>query len=72
MDLEAVETNIVIFRLKDEGDAAGFVAALKEQGILASAVGPHAVRLVTHFDVSREDCERCAAVLGAMLERVAA
>ncbi len=72
VDLEAVQTNIVIFTLKDEGDATAFVRELKEQGILASAVGPHAVRLVTHFDVSREDCERCAGVLAGMLAGVAA
>ena len=72
VDLYGVETNIVIFGLKENGDAATFVRAMKEQGILASAVGPHAVRLVTHFDVSRADCERCAAILSGMLEGVAA
>ncbi len=72
VDLQGVETNIVIFTLKDGGDAPAFVSALKEQGILASAVGPHAVRLVTHFDVSREDCKRAAEVLTRLLERVPA
>jgi threonine aldolase len=57
IDLEAVQTNIVFFTLRGGGDAAGLVAALKKEGILCSAIGPHAVRLVTHFDVSREDCE---------------
>lgn len=71
-DLQAVETNIVIFTLRGEGDAPGFVRALKDQGVLASAVGPHAVRLVTHFDVSREDCERCAGLLKSMLAAVPA
>ncbi len=59
IDLAAVETNIVIFGWKD---AAGFCAALKEKGILASAIGPEKVRFVTHFDVSRADCERAAKV----------
>jgi threonine aldolase len=72
IDLNGVETNIVIFALKDRGDAAGLVSALRQQGILASAVGPHAVRLVTHFDVSREDCRNAAAVLTGLLERVPA
>ena len=72
IDLAGVQTNIVIFHLKDEGDAAGMVKALREQGILASAVGPHAVRLVTHFDVSQADCRRAAQVLTGLLERVAA
>ena len=72
IDLSGVETNIVIFTLKDGGDAAGVVLALREQGILASAVGPHAVRLVTHFDVSRADCEQAVEVLRGLLERIPA
>ena len=72
IDPASVETNIVIFGLKDAGDAAGLVLALKEQGILASAVGPHAVRLVTHFDVSEADCRQAAEVLSSVLENVPA
>ncbi len=72
IDLDGVQTNIVIFTLGDGGDAAGFVAALKVEGVLASAVGPHAVRLVTHYDVSRADCERCALVLRELLAAVPA
>ncbi len=63
IDPDGVQTNIVIFRLKEGGDAPAFCAELKRHGVLASAVGPHAVRLVTHFDVTRTDCERAAAVL---------
>lgn len=72
IDLAGVETNIVIFTLKNSGDAPAFVQALKAEGVLASAVGPHAVRLVTHFDVSREDCRRTAEVLAQLLAPVAA
>ncbi len=67
IDLETVETNIVIFTLKD-GGAAEFVAALKERGVASSAIGTHQVRFVTHFDVSREDCERAAKASVDVLE----
>lgn len=60
IDMRTVETNIVIFTLRRGGDAAAFCTALKERGVLASAVGPRAVRLVTHLDVSRADCEQAA------------
>jgi threonine aldolase len=53
IDLEAVQTNIVIFKLKTRKPAE-LVANLKARGILISAVGPRAVRLVTHVDVSHE------------------
>jgi len=62
LDLSMVQTNIVIFYLQ-QADAATVVAALKSQGVVCSAIGPKAVRLVTHFDVSREDCERAAELL---------
>lgn len=72
IDLSSVQTNIVLFSLANGGDAPRFVSNLKSQGILCSAIGPHAIRLVTHFDVSREQCERCAATLVTHLQSVAA
>lgn len=72
IDMDSVQTNIVIFTLRDEGDASGLVASLKAEGVLASAIGPHAVRFVTHRDVSRADCERAAAVVERCLGGVLA
>ena len=67
IDLGSVQTNIVIFELKGGGDAPGLVADLKNNGVLASAISPHAVRFVTHYDVDRVACERAAAVVAARL-----
>jgi threonine aldolase len=64
VDLAEVQTNIVFFTVKD---AAAIVKGLKERGVLASAIGSDRVRLVTHYDVSREDCETCVAELGGLL-----
>ncbi len=64
IDLEGVQTNIVIFEVED---AAGVVARMKEGGVVASAIGPGAVRFVTHLDVSRVDCERAAEVTVGVL-----
>ena len=71
IDLGMVQTNIVIFKMK-YGDAAELVAALKRDGVLCSAIGAQAVRLVTHFDVSNEDCERACGLLEKALQAVAA
>ncbi len=65
IDLEGVETNIVIFKLR--GDAAGFCQRLREKGVLGSAIGPDAVRFVTHFDVDREACGRAAGIVAGLL-----
>ena len=67
IDLDAVQTNIVIFKLRDDSDAAAFCVALQQKGILASAVGPHSVRFVTHLDVDRKECEQAASVVSEQL-----
>jgi threonine aldolase len=67
IDLDAVQTNIVIFRLV-EGGAAEFVVQLQQRGVLASAIGKDAVRFVTHLDVDRAACERAAAIVAETLQ----
>jgi threonine aldolase len=68
IDLDAVETNIVIFKLGGGRSAADLTARLKARGILMSAVGPSSVRLVTHLDVSRGDCVTAAEALTEEIE----
>lgn len=63
VDPAGVDTNIVVV---ERSDAAAFVAAARDGGVLVSAVGPTAVRLVTHLDVSRADAETAAAVLARL------
>ena len=41
-------------------------ARAAEEGVRISAVGPRAVRLVTHLDVTRADAERAASVLATL------
>lgn len=67
IDPAAVQTNIVIFTLRDSGDAAALVARLKKRGVLAGAVGRHSVRFVTHCDVSRPACEEAARIAVELL-----
>jgi len=54
IDLGTVQTNIVCFFV---ADANAWVAALQERGVMANAMGPTMVRLVTHKDVSQEDIQ---------------
>lgn len=49
-----VETNIIIFELKDSLTAPDLVARLKEQDILAYAISFNRVRLVLHLDIEKE------------------
>ena len=68
IELDAVETNIAIFRLTGRLSAAELVARLKKRGILASTVGPDAIRLVTHLDVDRAACITAAGALTREIE----
>jgi len=68
IDLESVETNIVVFSLANEISAADLVARLKARGVLITALGNGVMRLVTHRDVSREDCVTAAGILGEEVE----
>ncbi|MBL7744524.1 MAG: aminotransferase class I/II-fold pyridoxal phosphate-dependent enzyme [Chitinophagaceae bacterium] len=49
-----VETNIIIFELKNSISAPALVAKLKEHGILGYAIAPDRVRLVVHLDITLE------------------
>jgi threonine aldolase len=60
LDPNTIHTNIVIFEVKDP---TTFVARMKENGILLSGIGGQRVRMVTHYDVSRADVEKAAALL---------
>ena len=66
IDLEAVQTNIVVFHLLHR-EPAELVSALKAKGLQISVVGPRAVRLVTHNDVDRTTCVRAAEILTEVL-----
>ena len=64
LDLDRLETNIVVFRLAEGApDAATVVARARERGVLVMAFAERTVRAVTHLDVTAEDCAAAADVL---------
>jgi threonine aldolase len=71
LDLDTVQTNIVVFYLPDHLgiDAPTLSAKARERGVLVNAFGPVAVRAVTHLDVTREQCAEAADILVGLLER---
>ena len=71
LDLATVQTNIVMFHLVEGApDAETVVARARERGVLVFSFGPRIVRAVTHYDVTRDACERGAEVLAAAAEAV--
>jgi threonine aldolase len=68
IDPSKVQTNIVMFDVsKVAVTPAALVERLASRGVLGGAIDRARVRLVTHRDVSREDCERAVEILGEVI-----
>jgi threonine aldolase len=61
-------TNIVVARVAPR-DAPTVVGELGARGVLANAMDADTLRLVTHRDVSEDDCRRAAQVVLEVLGR---
>ncbi|MGH9767562.1 MAG: GntG family PLP-dependent aldolase, partial [Blastocatellia bacterium] len=59
VDPERAQTNIVIFDIAETGlTTAQFSAEMKSRGVLANGINAQEMRMVTHYDVSREQIEQ--------------
>jgi threonine aldolase len=68
VDPKKVRTNIVIFDISGTGlTTAEFSKRLKSRGVLMNGVSDRQMRAVTHYDVTREDCERALAAIEELL-----
>ena len=67
IDAERVRTNIIIFDVSETGKtSAEIVSELKESEILAIPFGK-AIRMVTHYGVSRADIEKTLHILSSII-----
>ena len=68
IDATKVRTNVVIFEItRPKMDTNKFLSALKERGVLGNIVDESRVRMLTHHDVSRQDClAACQAIAEIM------
>lgn len=70
IDPERVQTNIVIFDISASGLATTqFSAELKARGVLANGINPREMRMVTHYDVNREDIDQTIKITKEVLGR---
>ena len=53
-----VETNIIIFEVRDPYNPVSFVARMKEEGIWCYAISPTQVRIVVHLDIDSKMIEK--------------
>jgi threonine aldolase len=70
LDLKTVESNIVIFHIKEGApDGATLAQRAREAGVLIAVFGERTLRAVAHLDVSKEQCTRAADILASVIER---
>lgn len=62
IDLETVQTNIVIFRPPPEAPTEQVIEAFGEQGIRISNYGTRGLRMVTHYEIDDDAIDRALAV----------
>jgi threonine aldolase len=60
VDLESVQTNILIFHVDRDGGAQELVAGGAARKVKIHQIGPRSIRCVTHKDVDHEDIDRAA------------
>jgi threonine aldolase len=68
LDLNTVQTNMVLFRV---ADAPTLVEQLKAKGVLCNAMGTTAIRLVTHYQISDKDIKKTLKIIAELLEPAA-
>jgi threonine aldolase len=70
VDAANVQTNIVIFDVSGTGlPPSELSKALKQERVLINGVNATLMRAVTHYDVTRADCERALQAIASVLEK---
>jgi threonine aldolase len=69
IDMARVQTNIVILRVARPGGADALVQACQARKVKVHAIGPNAIRCVTHKDVDAEDVKRALDAFGEIMNR---
>ena len=72
VDLDAVETNIIMLALDEQIDPAAFVAGLRDRGVRVGNPSVRRMRLVTHHQVTSQDVYRVVKAAEQALGLVAA
>lgn len=70
VDLEGVQTNIVMIEITGNATAQQVSAMMKDEGVLINAMRPKVLRAVTHLDVSSRDVEKAIEAFARISRRI--
>lgn len=68
VDLETVQTNIIIFNVLPAMTNDDFVAAMRARGVLVSNYGLRGVRMLTHYQIDDDAIARALAVAAEVMQ----
>jgi len=69
IELERVQTNLVVFELESMSQS-DFLAACAERGLKGGGMGPRRIRFVTRYGVDSEDVQAALKIVSEVLEAV--
>lgn len=66
IDLDSVQTDLIVFRLQ-RMEPAAFIAAMREHGVLLGGFGDDRLRFATHYGITRADIDAALAATQRVL-----
>jgi threonine aldolase len=71
IDLDVVQSNIIVFKPDAALDKAAFITAMKNDGVLVSDYGLRGLRMVTHYEITDEDVKTALDVVSHVASAMA-
>jgi threonine aldolase len=71
VDLETVQTNIVVFKVPSGLDQREVAATCKGHGLIVSDYGARGLRMVTHFEIGDDEISRAVEIVGTAIDDLA-
>lgn len=71
VDLETVQTNIVVFKVPPGLDQREVAAQCKQRGLIVSDYGARGLRMVTHFEIGDDAIARAIEIVGTSIDELA-
>jgi threonine aldolase len=71
IDLDVVQSNIIVFKPNAALDKAAFITAMKNEGVLVSDYGLRGLRMVTHYEITDEDVKTALDVVSHVASAMA-
>ena len=70
VDLQRIETNMVVFKLNESINVSDFVGLCRTNGLLISGMGGNSIRAVFHFQVDENQAIKAANIIKFVIHKI--